>query len=89
MPLITRRYVHDVAHGSNLDFLLRAFIGAANRFADRIGGGLQAIALALATPQDNSAQVQAEIDKTAAQIRAQAAKLKTGIDSLPKGDDNG
>jgi hypothetical protein len=50
---------HEVEHGSNLDMLLRAFIRAVNS----VGGGLQAIALALSTPQDNSAQVRAMIDK--------------------------
>ena len=72
--------VHDVERGSNLDLILRGFNGAFNRFTDVLGGGLRAIALALSTPQDNSAQVQAEIDKLVAQLNASTADQKEAID---------
>jgi hypothetical protein len=61
--LRTERVVHDVDKGSNLDLLVRGFHGIGNRLVDAIGGGLQAIALALSTPQDNSQQVQEVIDR--------------------------
>lgn len=80
MQLITRRYVHDVAAGSNLDLILRGFNGVANRFVDAVGGGLKAIALALSTPQDNSSQVQQELDKVEAKLKSTTDKLQSAID---------
>lgn len=55
--MFERRTIHEVQRGSNLDLILRGFNGAINRFADAVGGGLQAIAVALSTPHDNSAEV--------------------------------
>lgn len=51
--------VHEVQRGSNLDLLLRGFHGIGNRFVD----ALLAIALALSTKDDNSADVKAMIQK--------------------------
>jgi ABC-type transporter Mla subunit MlaD len=70
------RIVHDVDRGSNLDLILRGFNGAVNRFADVLGHGLEAIATALATPHDNSQQVQEVIDK----LRQVRTNLKSAID---------
>jgi hypothetical protein len=80
MALYTKRIVHDVAFGSNLDLILRGMNGAANKMADAVGGGLRAIALALSTPHDNSAEVQKVIDETAKQIHAQSSALKSALD---------
>lgn len=80
MPVITRRTVHDVTAGSNLDLILRGFNGAINRFSDAIAGGLKAIALALSTPQDNSAEVQKQIDHLAVQLKWQTDALQSAID---------
>jgi hypothetical protein len=77
-----RLVTHNIEKGSNLDLLVRGFHGIANRAVDAlngIGGGLQAIALALSTPQDNSTQVQAEIDKLAAQINTSANTVEDAI----------
>lgn len=79
MAVWTSRTVHDVERGSNLDLILRGFNGAVNRFADVIGAGLQAIALALSTPQDNSGQVQAHIDAMTAKIKQQADAVQAAV----------
>jgi hypothetical protein len=76
-----RRTFHEVAHGSNLDLILRGFNGAINRFADVLGAGLQAIALALSTPQDNSA----EVKELAAKLKQSTDELQSAIDKA-KGD---
>ena len=62
------RLVLEMPLNGNLDQVVRLFIKT-------LGGGLQAIALALSTPHDNSAQVQAEIDKYAAEVKATASAL--------------
>lgn len=66
----TEKVIHDIESDGNLYFLLNGLNGALNKFAERIGGGLQvvgtglqAIALALSTPNDNSAEVKALTDK--------------------------
>lgn len=77
--LRTERVVHDVDKGSNLDLLVRGFHGIGNRAVDAlvgVGAGLQAIALALSTPQDNSQQVQQLIDR----IRSVREGLQSAID---------
>ena len=81
MPTITRRYLHEVSRESTLFFLLNGFNGALNRLASQIGGGLQAIALALSTPQDNSAEVKALTER----IRKQANILEDAAN--PKGEE--
>ncbi len=80
MPVITRRYVHDVTKDSNLDLILRGFNGAINRFSDALAGGLKAIALALSTPHDNSTEVQQQIDHLAVQLKWQTDALKSAED---------
>lgn len=80
MPIITRRTVHDVTAGSNLDLILRGSIGAVNRFSDALAGGLKAIAIALSTPQDNSEEVQKQIDHVEAQLKWQTDALQSAID---------
>lgn len=48
---------------------------------------LAAIALAASTPDDNSAAVQAQIDKHAAEIRTEREKLQSSINrNQPKGE---
>lgn len=71
----TNRTAHEVEKGSNLDLLLRGTIGAVNKLADSIGGGLRAVALALSTPQDNSAEVQKQIDKFTQEIKSSTDAL--------------
>lgn len=72
--------VHEVEFRSNLDLLLRGFNGAINRSADLIGGGLQAIALALSTPHDNSAEVQRQIDAVEQRVKGASNALQSAID---------
>lgn len=68
----TNRTAHEVEKGSNLDLLLRGTIGAVNKLADSIGGGLRAVALALSTPQDNSTEVQKKLDELEASLKREA-----------------
>lgn len=79
----TQRVVHDVEKMSNLDVLIRGFHGIGNRLVDSlngigddIGDGLHAIALALSTKEDNSAQILELANK----VRAAREKLKSSID---------
>lgn len=81
----TMRTVHDVTAGSNLDLILRGAIGAVNRFADQVGGGLKAIALALAMPQDNSTQVQQQLDQLEQHLKAERERLQSAINTQAKG----
>lgn len=75
--------VHEVSKGSNLDLVLRGFIGAVNRFSDAIENGLVAIAVALSTPQDNSEEVLEQVEK----LRAAKKSLKSSVDAnQPKGE---
>lgn len=77
------RIFHDVAKGSNLDLVLRGFNGAINRFSDAVENGLVAIAIALSTPHDNSAEVLEQVDK----LRAAKKSLKSSVDAnQPKGE---
>jgi len=75
--MLARKTIHEVERGSNLDLLLRGTNGAINRFADILGAGLQAIALALSTPRDNSAEVQKQIDK----LEASRQRLQQALDA--------
>lgn len=68
----SERMTHDVERGSNLDLVLRGTNGAINKLADAIGNGLQAIALALSTPDDNSGEVQKKIDALTRQVKTEA-----------------
>ena len=80
--LRTERVIHDVEKGSNLDLILRAANGVGNRLVDAlngIGAGLQAIALALSTPQDNSQQVQQQIDEFTRDMRESRKVVETAI----------
>ncbi len=58
----TKKTVHEVERGSNLDLLLRGANGIGNRLVD----ALLAIATALSTSQDNSAEIKAITDKVMA-----------------------
>lgn len=73
------RIFHDIERGSNLDLILRGTNGAVNKLADAIGKGLAAVALALSTPQDNSAQVQAQVDEITKQLSASSDKVEDAI----------
>lgn len=73
------RIFHDIERGSNLDLILRGTNGAVNKLADAIGRGLAAVALALSTPQDNSAQVQAQVDEITKQLNASSDKVEDAI----------
>lgn len=75
----TKRIIHEVEAKSNLDLILRGFNGAVNRFADIVGGGLQAIALALSAPQDNSTEVQRLVDQMTKQINASSDQVEEAI----------
>ena len=77
--LTTKRVVHEVEKGSNLDLLIRGFHGIGNRLVDAVGTGLQAIALALSTPQDNSAEVQKQIDKFTTQLKSSTDELDAAV----------
>ena len=79
--MFERRTIHEVQRGSNLDLILRGFNGAVNRFADVLGAGLNAIALALSTPQDNSAEVKELTDK----LKQSQDVLQSAIDQATKG----
>ena len=70
---------------SHLAFLVSAFLGAYNRRTDALAKGMNAIALALSTPQDNSSQVQAEIDKLTAQLNASTDTVEDAINQQQKG----
>jgi len=59
--------------------LLTAGVNTVNNFATQIGSGLQAIALALSTPQDNSTEVQAQIDKTRQLLKSQVDALESAV----------
>ena len=76
-----RRAIHEVERGSNLDLILRGFNGAINRFADQIGGGLQAIAIALATPKDNSGDVQSHLDALSKKLRDSESILQAAVNA--------
>jgi len=80
------RVVHEVEKGSNLDLILRGTNSAINKLASAIFNGLDLVALALSTPQDNSAQVQAELDKQVALLNAGTANLGDAINEQQKGD---
>lgn len=67
------RLILELPRNGNADVVLRLFITT-------LGKGLQAIALALSTPQDNSAAVQAEIDKFTAQLNASSSDMAGAID---------
>ena len=71
--------VYEIEKGGNLYFLLNAFIGAVNRFADQVGGGLQAVALALSTSEDNSAEIKSLTERLAAQREALDAAVKGNL----------
>lgn len=65
----TERVIHDVERGSNLDLLIRGFHGIGNRLVDAI----LALAVALSTSEDNSA----EIRELTARIKTQVSALDT------------
>lgn len=80
----TQTIEHEVRKGSNLDLLVRGFHGIGNRLVDSLNGigtGLQAIALALSTPQDNSA----EVKELTSQLKQSADVLQSAIDQATKG----
>ena len=77
-----------VPAGSNLDLILRGTNGAVNKLADAIGGGLRAIALALSTPQDNSAQVQEEINKIVQQMNSSSKDVEDAIQTTDLKENN-
>lgn len=79
------RTYHEVERGSNLDFLLRASIGAFNRFTDTVGKGMTAIALALSTPNDNSAEVQKQIDEFVKQLKSSSDNVEDAIKQQSEG----
>lgn len=66
------RLIIELPLGSNLDKALRLFIFT-------FGSGLQAIALALSTPHDNSAEVQKQIDKYTAELKSSTDALDSAV----------
>lgn len=79
--MITTKTIHEVSKDGNLYFLLNGFNGALNKLAEQIGGGLRAIALALSTPNDNSAEVKELTDK----LKQSQGVLQTAINQATKG----
>ena len=74
--LKTDKVIHEVEKAGNLYFLLNGFNGALNKLATEIGGGLRAIALALSTPEDNSA----EVKELTAKLKQSSDALKSAVD---------
>lgn len=70
---------HEISKSGNLFFLLNGLNGGLNRLASAIGGGLQAVALALSTPQDNSGAVQAQIDKSTKEMKSSTDALDSAV----------
>lgn len=82
-PRVTHIVItHEVSAKGNLDLILRGMNWAVNRLADAIGGGLHAIALALSTKEDNSA----EIRELAAKVKSVREKLQTSVDNQQEGE---
>lgn len=75
------RTIHEVEKSGNLYFLLNAAIGAINRLADQVGGGLQAVALALSTPDDNSGDVQKRLDELSQSLDQSTEELKAAVEA--------
>lgn len=71
----TDRLILEVPFETNLDRVLRLFITT-------LGSGLHAIALALSTNEDNSAEIREQADK----VRAVREKLQTSVSNQQKGD---
>lgn len=74
--------IHEVEKNGNLYFLLSAGIGAINRLSDSLGHGLMAIALAMSTTEDNSAEIKALTDK----LKQSTDQLETAVDEANKGE---
>lgn len=74
----TTRLILEVPLNGNLDKVLRLVVIA----VEGIGESLHAIALALSTREDNSAQVLEFANK----IKSVREKLKSSVDNQPKGD---
>lgn len=64
------RLIVELPRNGNLDQVLRLFI-------DTVGDGLHAIALALSTKEDNSAEIRALAEK----VKAVRQKLQTSVDN--------
>lgn len=72
---------------NELGMRLTALNESINNASENLGKWLSAIALATSTPDDNSAEVQKQIDKHAAEIRIQREKLQSSIDrNQPEGE---
>jgi hypothetical protein len=76
MPVFIRRYTHDIERGSNLDLLMRGFHGIGNRFVD----ALFAIALAVATKEDNSAEIRQRIQEATRKLNAAGDPLRQAVE---------
>lgn len=59
---------------------------ALTELSSNTGKWLAAIALAAANPEDNTAEVQQQIDAATASVKAVKDKLQTSVDSQTKGD---
>ena len=75
----TDRLIIELPRNSNLDVVLRMFIAT-------LGSGVQAIALALSTPHDNSEEVQKQIDKYADEIRSIRTDLAQSVNNQTGGN---
>jgi hypothetical protein len=76
------RIVHDVERESNLDALWHETNGSLDKLSREVGDGLHAIALALSTREDNSAQIL----ELAGKVKTVREKLKQAVDRHTKGD---
>lgn len=75
-PIETQRTIHEVENTGYLFSLVLGFNDALNRIAD----GLHAIALAVSTKEDNSAQVLEFVAK----IKTAREKLQTSLNNQHK-----
>lgn len=70
---------------SSIKASINNLVKAVDRHSANTGKWLAAVAKAASTPQDNSTEVQAEIDKITAEINANADKEAEALKSV-KGD---
>lgn len=76
------RESNKVPDRMTVTLIVPGLVGALNRLADEIGDGLQAIALAQSTPQDNSEEVKEQI----ARLKSSRTELDTAIKQHNEGD---
>lgn len=81
-PIVHTVVQHEVAASGALAALIRGLSASINAVAVNLGDGLHAIALALATPSDNSTEVQKLIDKQAARLDRDATAINDALNRI-------